>query len=471
MAQQQQQQSRDGSNANFSHGISMSTQQQQQQQKEVKVGAMFHDFLGMKPGSSSISNNNNDSNSKNNNEASAILASSRNPDASPSASQSLGASSAGAGVSIPGGRGGGGLLSTASDLASERQVPSHLEGIPYYVPRSDHSVAGSKRSNSDSTFTARDGVPQIIGHDSESLHLMKMLRKAGPGEIPKRSADDDQGLFHVQSTKPSSASLILQPSTPGGRLDPNKWERSPVQYPPRGSHYVPFTHQLNASRLGGEATAAGPSSISQAAAADEGSRTGIKGSGLLSSINAGSGNSERNYTGVKASGSKPRPGIHILEAEASTPSSRQDLASASRQMTIFYGGQAHVFDDVHPNKADVIMALAGSNGMSWSTTNTPKAALTTRPTGGGETSMGSGGEYDAGNAGINAALLERELRRRLPVANSPIPAGVPSSDRMIIRPTGGHHHGGGSSIVLGGGRETRNQDRNVQGSAEERRDV
>jgi hypothetical protein len=36
-------------------------------------------------------------------------------------------------------------------------------------------------------------------------------------------------------------------------------------------------------------------------------------------------------------------------------------------MTIFYGGQAHVFDDVHPNKADVIMALAGSSGGSWST--------------------------------------------------------------------------------------------------------
>ena len=30
--------------------------------------------------------------------------------------------------------------------------------------------------------------------------------------------------------------------------------------------------------------------------------------------------------------------------------SRQGLASAGRQMTIFYGGQAHVFDDVHPNK-------------------------------------------------------------------------------------------------------------------------
>lgn len=30
--------------------------------------------------------------------------------------------------------------------------------------------------------------------------------------------------------------------------------------------------------------------------------------------------------------------------------SRLGSTSSSRQMTIFYGGQAHVFDDVHPNK-------------------------------------------------------------------------------------------------------------------------
>lgn len=31
-------------------------------------------------------------------------------------------------------------------------------------------------------------------------------------------------------------------------------------------------------------------------------------------------------------------------------SSQHGLTPASRQMTIFYGGQAHVFDDVHPHK-------------------------------------------------------------------------------------------------------------------------
>ena len=65
----------------------------------------------------------------------------------------------------------------------ERQVGNHLEGIPFYGPRSDISGAeitnrfvGSKRSNSDSAFTGstRDAIAQM-GHDSlESLHLIKV---------------------------------------------------------------------------------------------------------------------------------------------------------------------------------------------------------------------------------------------------------------------------------------------------------
>jgi len=45
-------------------------------------------------------------------------------------------------------------------------------------------------------------------------------------------------------------------------------------------------------------------------------------------------------------------------------------------LTIFYAGQAHVFDDIHPNKADAILALAGSNGRSWSTTYSPRPRST-----------------------------------------------------------------------------------------------
>ncbi|CAN0877673.1 Protein TIFY 8 [Linum grandiflorum] len=412
--------------------ISPSSSTQQLQHKEVNAAAMFHDFLGMKPAANSNSNNsvrNNDSSSP-----AAVLATAKTSSAS-----------------AAGGGGGRGPLSTASDLASERQAASHLEGIPYYVPRSSdvsghemsNRLAGSnKRSNSDSAFTAPIGH-----HDSvESLHLMKMLKNAGPGERPRRSLDDES-FFGMQSTRPSSAaSLILQQPSSGSRLDPtvSKWERSAVQYPLRGSHYVPFTQ----SRFGD----AGPSGISQAAA-DEGSRTGIKGPGLLSCINnTGSANLDKSSIGVQPSGSsKPRPGIHILEPESSAPSSRQGLASASRQMTIFYGGQAHVFDDVHPNKADVIMALAGSNGGSWSTAYSPKPSSGSRPAG-GETSTASA-EYEAARS--NVTLLQHELRRRLPVAtNSMVVPGVHSSDR--ITPSTGGHHGGGMSITVGG-KEARNQ--------------
>lgn len=66
----------------------------------------------------------------------------------------------------------------------ERQAGNHLEGIPFYGPRSDISgpeistrLAGSKRSISDSAFTGytRGGNPQMGGHDSlEGLHLMKV---------------------------------------------------------------------------------------------------------------------------------------------------------------------------------------------------------------------------------------------------------------------------------------------------------
>lgn len=402
-------------NANSSHNNSVyvnnSTATSQQQQKQ-DLKAMFHDFLGMKGTTDSP-----------------VVLAPKNKDGSPSASASLGASSGG----------GRGPLSSTSDLASERQAGNHLEGIPFYGPRSDISgpeisnrLAGSKRSNSDSAFTgSRDGIPQMAHDSIESLHLMKMLKNGGGRERPRRS-NDDEVFYGMQPMRPSSASLILQPSA-GSRLDANvsKQDRSiPMgigAYPPRGGQFVPFTHQVPTNRF--RDTNAGPSIVSQSAA-DEGSRTGIKGPGILSSINAGSGISEKNSSRGLPSGGKPKTGIHISEPESSNPSSRQGLASASRQMTIFYGGQAHVFDDVHPNKADVIMALAGSNGGSWSTTYSPKP--TASP--GSESYMTSGGEY--------------ELRGRLSVTGNAT-RGVGSSDR-ISTPTGGHH----GSIVIA--KETRN---------------
>lgn len=78
-------------------------------------------------------------------------------------------------------------------------------------------------------------------------------------------------------------------------------------------------------------------------------------------------------------------------------------------------------------QADVIVALAGSNGGSWSTTFSPKSTVKLA----GETHM-PGGEVETGNAN-NMALL-REYRGRLSIPGSSN-QGVGFGDRMPT-PTG-----------------------------------
>uniref|UniRef100_A0A2N9ITC2 Protein TIFY n=1 Tax=Fagus sylvatica TaxID=28930 RepID=A0A2N9ITC2_FAGSY len=393
--------------------VNINTTSTTQTQQQLADKPMFHDFLGMKKPT--------DSQLGFPNKATAAE--------SPQASASLGASSGGA----------RGPISTTSDLGSERQV---VKGIPLYSARSDNSgpemsnrVAGSKRSNPDSAFmvSSRDGVFNLDHDSHENSHLIKLLRNGAGGERQRRSNDDDV-FFGMQPLRPTSASLVFQPPT-GSRIDANvsKWERSiamnvgsAVQYPPRAGQFAPILHQVPSNRF--RDANAGPSTISQSAA-DEGSRTGIKGPGILSSVNAASGASERNSSGVLTIGNRQKSGTNILEPESSAPPSRLGLTSASRQMTIFYGGQAHVFDDVHPNKADVIMALAGSNGGSWSTTYSPKS--TVRPS--GESNM-PGGDNETGMA--NNMALSREFRGRLS-ATGISNHGVGSSDR-ISTPSGGH---------------------------------
>ncbi|XVE71613.1 hypothetical protein DITRI_Ditri10aG0165100 [Diplodiscus trichospermus] len=294
MAQQSKTTNTNNANAN-------NTSAHLQNQQQVKP-TMFHDFLGMKGTDSPV-----------------VLApkatDARFSDASPSASASIGASSGGAGA-------GRGPISSTSDLGSvERQAGNHLEGIPYYGPRSEISgpqisnrLLGSKRSNSDLAFT---------GHESlESLHLMKMLRNGAGGERSRRS-NEDEVFLGMQSMKPSTASLILQPPT-GSRLEGNasKCERSAptigpaVQYASRAGHFVPFGHQVSSNRF--KDTNVAPSVISQAAA-DEGSRTGIKGPGILSSITASGVATEKNSSGVMQSLGILKSGAHISDPESSIP--------------------------------------------------------------------------------------------------------------------------------------------------------
>ncbi|KAL4303185.1 hypothetical protein GQ457_10G004440 [Hibiscus cannabinus] len=405
-----------------------STSTHLQHQQQVKP-TMFHDFLGMTASDSHV-----------------VLppkaTDARVSVASPSASASVGAAA------------GRGPISSTSDLGSVGQVGNHLEGIPYYGPRSEISgpeisnrMVGSKRSNSDSVF---------MGHESlESLHLMKVLRNSNNavGERPRRSREDEVSLG-MQSMRASSVSLISQAPT-GSRPEVNasKWEQSvpvigsAVQYGSSGGHFMPFMHQVSSNMF--KDTNAGPSVISPAAA-DEGSRTGIKGPGILTSVNASNVPAEKNSSGVRPSGGRPKSWAHISDPESSVPPSRQGLTSTSRQMTIFYAGQAHVFDDVHPNKAAIIMSLAGSNGGSWSTTYSPKSA--TRPA---SENYAVSGEPEA----VGSMPFSREFRGRIAIAGN-TSQGTGSGERVSI-PTGVPQ----GTIVMG------KEARNPEPSTDDKRDV
>ncbi|CAN8327017.1 unnamed protein product [Cochlearia groenlandica] len=201
--------------------------------------------------------------------------------------------------------------------------------------------SGNKRSNSDSHYTVQE--------HPETLHWSKMLRN-GPGS-PSMNVN----------------TLTNQPPRGGGQI----------------SHLL---HQLSSSRFKDENL--GPSVITQTAA-DEGSRTGMKGPGILSSFTM--------------------PNQSKIECFApSSTGTRKELISSTKQMTIFYGGQAHVFDDVHPNKADVIMALAGSSGGSWSTDLSHKPK-TKNNTGDGPYKLG---QMYKGGSSRETPLLGPEFRAR-----------------------------------------------------------
>ncbi|XP_043702799.1 protein TIFY 8 isoform X2 [Telopea speciosissima] len=369
----------------------------------------FHDFLGMScaPDSPLLVAP----------KTSGFVGDIRPSEPSASASASVGASSSAHGP----------VSAATSDLGSERQAGNQFEGVSFHGSRSDLSgpeisnrFPGRKRINSESTFmgSTRDGMPQTGPGSLENSHLMKILRNGGGGERPRWSQDEEL-FFGMQPPRPTSTSIILQPPIGSGRPDSviSKWERPmhmnagsmmPMKTPLL-NQTTPFADKVSSTKYREANT--GPWRISQPAA-DEGSRTGIKGSGILSVINASGGPSERNSPGVMPSGSRPTSGPHIGDPESSNTMSRHGLMSASRQMTIFYAGQAHVFDDVHPNKAEVIMALAGSNGASWSTSYSPKSSA--QPPHGENFPSGGGNEM-----GKSSLPFSQDIRGRLSISGNP----------------------------------------------------
>ncbi|XP_076916009.1 protein TIFY 8-like [Bidens hawaiensis] len=313
-------------------------------------------------------------------------------------------------ASVSGGGRGGGLVSTTSDLGSERQPGTFFEGVPYFSQKPDFSgskirYSGSKRSNSDLGFLppTREVIPQLRPDFPETSHLMKMLRNVG-GERPRWPHEDEPFMGMHQMRPTSSSHMVQQQPT-----NASKWDRAipvnvgPVlQYPARTAQVaLPYSYQPASSNRFKDSNAGSP--LMSQSAADEGSRTGIKGSGILSSANVGGTVGEPSSSKLKSLISNNEPG-------SSNPPTHQGPSSVSRQMTIFYGGQAHVFDDVHPNKAEAIMTLAGSNGGSWSTSFLPNSSL--KPSGGEPVSL-SGGQgslsmKDARGFGIEEKSDEKQ---------------------------------------------------------------
>ncbi|RAL52946.1 hypothetical protein DM860_007714 [Cuscuta australis] len=357
--------------------------------EDSKGNTVFHDFLGKgcAPDSSSP----------------AAAAAVRPPLFEPypvASSASLGASSCGP-------------VSNTSDMCSG--------------PQTSYPFSGSKRCNSDSNMVScKDRFPAA----QPDSHVMKLLRSGAGGERCRGSPYNEESPLGVHNPmRPLSPSLSMGGATRNySTTTTSKWVPvNPVpalQYPSHAAQVAPFGYQTPPNRFSRDTNAvAGPSLISQTAA-DEGSRTGIKGSGVLRM-------SDRALSGVPLTVPKQNFGIQSSDpAESSNP--RHGVGSTGRQMTIFYNGQAHVFDDVHPSKADLIMALAGSNGGSWSTTYSPKS---TPP---------NEGEMGSGSSALLRELQGRSSSLRL---NSNRPFG--SSDQSFLPP--GHHHlhhhykGGGKS--------------------------
>jgi len=212
------------------------------------------------------------------------------------------------------------------------------------------------------------------------------------GEVVPSSIVDDLRLS-MQPPRLSSAvnpPWLQQPSKPEfanrngsikrdtPRLLPSN-NNSGLQVPPRISRLGACAEKEEraaaAAAVSRENTQTSPP-ITQPAA-DEGSRTGIKGSPLIGLIN--SNNSATPVPAGSSGGPPPLPQgptncTPSGGSDSLLPSILKGPPRASRHLTIFYGGQAHVFDDVPSDKVEAILAMAGSHGKSWSTIYAPRSA-------------------------------------------------------------------------------------------------
>ncbi|KAI3702526.1 hypothetical protein L6452_28265 [Arctium lappa] len=288
-----------------------------------------------------------------------------------------------------------------------RQVGSHLEGLPFYGQRNDFSpseidyrYAGSKCINSESVFmgSSRDCVPQIRPDFQENSHLIKVLLNIRQEQLKR--PHEAETFIAANLIRPSSKCERAIPVNVGPVL----------QYPPRVGQAVTYAYQHF--------------------------RIDLK---MPISSNVNGGVVEPTIGKHKYVIGVPEPGSSSpLRQWPNVDQHRQGSTSTSHQMTIFSGGQAHVFDDVHPKKsADAIMALVGSTGGSWSTSY---SNATIKPTGGETISAtGENSSMAAGNSDLP--------RGRLYVVGCPCPRAG-SNDRMSLL------HGEHGGVLMADARRT-----------------
>ncbi|KAF2543461.1 hypothetical protein F2Q68_00029031 [Brassica cretica] len=239
-----------------------------------------------------------------------------------------------------------------SDKSKGRQDPAKEPEPQVFwapTPLKAKAWADIDSDDEDDDYFATTAPPKALWSTSEASRSdakeVPVEESESEEDILDEGDDDDDDLEEEHETQvhPEAETEVKKaPEVPAPPKEPERQLSKKELKQKEQAEFDAFhlLHQLSSSRFKDDVVAQ--------TAADEGSRTGKKGPRIMSS-----------YT-------MPNPS----KAECYTPSStakRKDLTSSTKQMTIFYGGQAHVFDDVHPNKADVIMALAGSSGGSWST--------------------------------------------------------------------------------------------------------
>lgn len=259
---------------------------------------------------------------------------------------------------------------------------AHSDKSAFCRPEADGRTSVKKRDSpiSNSSHLLQDRF-QMGADTLEKSRGFKMSRLGMKDDKRGRQSDIQIALddFHLPMQPPrqmSNCLTSLQPSMHKPDLMTlNKWERPVLLNKAAYVHSHPgqfrgYPDKNCSNSSGDNSTVLLPLSRP---AADEGSRTGIQVPGLASLIsNVPSSTSDRSTTAAGVPTGGARYSSRSAGSESTMPKSHQIAASPSRQLTVFYGGQAHVFDDVPPIKADAIMALAGSNGRSWSTTYSPR---------------------------------------------------------------------------------------------------